>query len=142
MSAHRAGQGDALFPWLATSATVEQMRWFLLQEVAGEAGFEDLLAMTQVHRFCRGLHSWHVSGGLQLYDVFPGFLRVCVARRTERHRRDGHLPDAGADRDGLEREQMNCPTLSRYQLRRRFRALEPGGSFSTVSRSTCRDGVG
>jgi hypothetical protein len=42
------GQGDPLFPWLATSATAEQMRWFLLQEVAGEAGFEDLLAMTQV----------------------------------------------------------------------------------------------
>jgi len=42
------GQGDPLFPWLAESATVEQMKWFLLQEVAGEAGFEDLLAMTQV----------------------------------------------------------------------------------------------
>jgi heme oxygenase-like protein len=42
------GQGDPLFPWLATSATIDQMRWFLLQEVAGEAGFDDLLAMTQV----------------------------------------------------------------------------------------------
>ena len=42
------GQGDPLFPWLAASASVEQMKWFLLQEVAGEAGFEDLLAMTQI----------------------------------------------------------------------------------------------
>ena len=42
------GQGDALFPWLATNATMEQMRWFLQQEAAGEAGFEDLVAMTQV----------------------------------------------------------------------------------------------
>ena len=42
------GQGDPLFPWLATSATAEQMKWFLHQEVAGEAGFDDLLAMTQV----------------------------------------------------------------------------------------------
>ena len=42
------GQGDPLFPWLATAATREQMQWFLLQEVAGEAGFEDLLAVTQV----------------------------------------------------------------------------------------------
>jgi hypothetical protein len=42
------GQGDPLFPWLATSANREQMRWFLHQEVAGEAGFDDLLAMTQV----------------------------------------------------------------------------------------------
>ena len=42
------GQGDPLFPWLEASASAEQMKWFLLQEVAGEAGFEDLLAMTQV----------------------------------------------------------------------------------------------
>jgi hypothetical protein len=42
------GQGDTLFPWLATHATLDEMKWFLLQEVAGEAGFEDLLAITQV----------------------------------------------------------------------------------------------
>lgn len=42
------GQGDPLFPWLAETASVEQMKWFLFQEVAGEAGFDDLLAMTQV----------------------------------------------------------------------------------------------
>ena len=42
------GQGDALFPWLAAKATLPQMIWFIEQEVAGEAGFEDLLAFTQV----------------------------------------------------------------------------------------------
>lgn len=42
------GQGDPLFPWLAESATLDDMLWFLTQEVAGEAGFDDLLAMTQV----------------------------------------------------------------------------------------------
>ncbi|MDQ3002336.1 MAG: iron-containing redox enzyme family protein [Fibrobacterota bacterium] len=42
------GQGDGLFPWLASTATMEQMRWFLAQEVAGEAGFDDLVAMTQI----------------------------------------------------------------------------------------------
>ena len=42
------GQNDTLFPWLAGHATHEQMRWFLTQEVAGEAGFEDLSALTQV----------------------------------------------------------------------------------------------
>jgi hypothetical protein len=42
------GQGDPLFPWLAENATLEEMLWFLTQEVAGEAGFDDLLAMTQV----------------------------------------------------------------------------------------------
>src|SRR5947209_7620195 len=40
------GQGDALFPWLANTAGLEQMKWFVEQEVAGEAGFEDLLALT------------------------------------------------------------------------------------------------
>jgi hypothetical protein len=42
------GQGDPLFPWLAEAADRDQMRWFLGQEAAGEAGFEDLLALTQV----------------------------------------------------------------------------------------------
>jgi Iron-containing redox enzyme len=42
------GQGDSLFPWLEAHASLAQMRWFLEQEVAGEAGFEDLLALTQV----------------------------------------------------------------------------------------------
>ncbi|HEY6727897.1 MAG TPA: iron-containing redox enzyme family protein [Polyangiaceae bacterium] len=42
------GQNDPLFPWLAESAPLEAMRWFLRQEVAGEAGFDDLVAVTQV----------------------------------------------------------------------------------------------
>ena len=42
------GENDPLFPWLAESASLEEMRWFLLQEVAGEAGFEDLVAYAQV----------------------------------------------------------------------------------------------
>src|SRR5256885_94439 len=42
------GQNDSLFPWLARDATREQMRWFLRQEMAGEAGFDDLVALTQV----------------------------------------------------------------------------------------------
>ena len=42
------GQGDSLFPWLADRATLAEMRWFLTQEAAGEAGFEDLVAMAQV----------------------------------------------------------------------------------------------
>jgi hypothetical protein len=42
------GQGDPLFPWLEMKADRQQMRWFIEQEVAGEAGFDDLLALTQV----------------------------------------------------------------------------------------------
>lgn len=42
------GQGDPLFPWIAEEATVDELRWFLEQEAAGEAGFDDLVAYTQV----------------------------------------------------------------------------------------------
>lgn len=42
------GQNDPLFPWLASSASMEEVAWFLAQEVAGEAGFDDLVALTQI----------------------------------------------------------------------------------------------
>ncbi|PZQ50292.1 MAG: hypothetical protein DI555_23040 [Novosphingobium pentaromativorans] len=42
------GQNDPLFPWLAEQATREELRWFFEQEAAGEAGFDDLVAMTQI----------------------------------------------------------------------------------------------
>lgn len=42
------GQGDPLFAFLASDASRDQVRWFLEQEVAGEAGFDDLVALTQV----------------------------------------------------------------------------------------------
>jgi hypothetical protein len=42
------GQHDALFPWLEHHASLQEMTWFLRQEVAGEAGFDDLVALTQV----------------------------------------------------------------------------------------------
>ena len=42
------GQNDPLFPWLANTATLDEMAWFLSQEVAGEAGFDDLVALTQL----------------------------------------------------------------------------------------------
>ncbi|WP_272800088.1 iron-containing redox enzyme family protein [Sphingobium sp. AntQ-1] len=42
------GQQDRLFPWLADEASRDELRWFLSQEAAGEAGFDDLVALTQV----------------------------------------------------------------------------------------------
>ncbi len=42
------GQGDPLFPWLAETASRDELRWFFEQEAAGEAGFDDLVAMTQI----------------------------------------------------------------------------------------------
>lgn len=42
------GQHDPLFDWLAEEASEGELRWFLRQEAAGEAGFDDLVAMTQL----------------------------------------------------------------------------------------------
>ena len=42
------GQEDPLFPWIAEQADREEISWFLEQEAAGEAGFDDLVAYTQV----------------------------------------------------------------------------------------------
>ena len=42
------GQNDPLFSSLADLADLQQMRWYLEQEAAGEAGFDDLTAYTQV----------------------------------------------------------------------------------------------
>jgi len=42
------GQGDPLFPWLASEAGLDALTWFLKQEVSGEAGFDDLLALSQL----------------------------------------------------------------------------------------------
>ena len=39
LEANGPGQEDPLFPWLADQATRDQMRWYLQQEAAGEAGF-------------------------------------------------------------------------------------------------------
>ena len=42
------GQYDPLFDYLAEAAPFSHVRWFVQQEVAGEAGFDDLVALTQV----------------------------------------------------------------------------------------------
>lgn len=48
LKADGPGQDDPLFPWLATDASVSDFKYFLSQEAAGEAGFEDLTALSQV----------------------------------------------------------------------------------------------
>ncbi|MDB5459053.1 MAG: iron-containing redox enzyme family protein, partial [Caulobacteraceae bacterium] len=48
LAATGPGQHDPLFAWLARDAGPQAMGWFLTQEAAGEAGFDDLVAMAQV----------------------------------------------------------------------------------------------
>jgi hypothetical protein len=42
------GQHDPLFDFLAERASLDQLRWFIQQELAGEAGFDDLVALAQL----------------------------------------------------------------------------------------------
>jgi pyrroloquinoline quinone (PQQ) biosynthesis protein C len=48
LEADGPGQHDPLFAWIEGHANLDQMRWYLQQEAAGEAGFDDLAALTQV----------------------------------------------------------------------------------------------
>jgi hypothetical protein len=82
------GQNDPFFPWLAKHASYEQMRWFLHQEVGGEAGFDDLVALTQIkmpvqaklemarnywdemgHGQAKGMHGPMLDGLAQYLDI-------------------------------------------------------------------------
>ena len=46
-----------------------------------------------------GFMPGHLPGGLQRQQGVPRFLLLRPARRDEGHRRDGHVPHAGRDRD-------------------------------------------
>jgi hypothetical protein len=79
------GQGDPLFPWLAESADLEGMRWFLRQEAAGEAGFDDLVAYTQVRMPARAKielarNYWDEMGRGNIKGMHGPMLDVLVDR--------------------------------------------------------------
>jgi hypothetical protein len=42
------GQYDPLHDWIAETATRDELQWFIRQEMVGEAGFDDLIALTQL----------------------------------------------------------------------------------------------
>jgi hypothetical protein len=48
LEASGPGQHDPLFDWIEHEASLEQLKWVLTQEAAGEAGFDDLVALTQI----------------------------------------------------------------------------------------------
>jgi len=42
------GQNHMLFDWLERDANLDELKWFLTQEMVGDLGFEDLVAYTQI----------------------------------------------------------------------------------------------
>ena len=93
------GQGDPLFPWLERSADRRQMRWFIEQEVAGEAGFDDLLALTQVKmpetaKLEMARNYWDEMGRGTSKGMHGPMLE-CLARHLEVHPTpDNVIPEA------------------------------------------------
>ena len=79
------GQNHPLFAWLAETATEGQMRWFLTQEAAGEAGFDDLVAYTQVKlplgpKLELAGNYWDEMGRGQYRGIHTLLLRELVAK--------------------------------------------------------------
>ncbi|MDQ3246074.1 MAG: iron-containing redox enzyme family protein [Pseudomonadota bacterium] len=79
------GQDDPLFPWLAEEARLEDVRWFLGQEAAGEAGFDDLVAFTQVRLPARAKlelarNYWDEMGRGNIKGMHGPMLEVLVER--------------------------------------------------------------
>lgn len=77
------GQADPLFPWLADHASHEELRWFFEQEAAGEAGFDDLVAHTQVKmpigpKLELARNYWDEMGRGNLNGVHGGMLDALV----------------------------------------------------------------
>ena len=97
------GQGDPLFPWLAEEADDAELRWFFEQEAAGEAGFDDLVAYTELPLRELSRVSAPVSGTAMLSQFFDGPRRAValdiLGRRTH---------------DQLNRHQRACDRATRW----------------------------
>jgi hypothetical protein len=83
------GQKDPLFAWLAERCSMEEMKWFLTQEVAGEAGFEDLTALTQLKLPTRPNSSLLEITGMRWVEET---LKPCMAHCWQRWRNILNLP--------------------------------------------------
>lgn len=84
------GQHDPLFDHLARHASFEQMHWFLVQELATEVGFDDLVALTQIRMPTRAKlelarNYWDEMGRGQERGMHGPMLdALAVALRVER----------------------------------------------------------
>jgi hypothetical protein len=79
------GQDDALFPWLAEEASIEEMRWFLRQAAAGEAGVGEVVAETPGRRRARAKlelarNYWDEMGRGNIKGMHGPMLDVLVER--------------------------------------------------------------
>lgn len=93
------GQADPLFPWLAEEAGLEEMRWFLRQEAAGEAGFDDLVAYTQVRlpplaKLELARNYWDEMGRGNIKGMHGPMLEVLIERLELKPQIESTVPES------------------------------------------------
>lgn len=93
------GQHDPLFQWLEHEAGLDQMRWYLRQEAAGEAGFDDLTAYAQVKLPARiklelARNYWDEMGRGNAKGMHGPMLHRLIARLELAPTIDGTVPES------------------------------------------------
>ena len=126
------GQQDPLFPWLAEAADRSQMRWFLGQEAAGEAGFEDLLAYTQVRMPARAKLAFRAQLLGRDGRATPGHARA-DARRADRRL------GLEAEIDSTVWESLSLPRQCDDRMATRIAATPGTRSGARIHRVTAPD---
>lgn len=62
LSLERPGRRDPLLEWIAERATLDQVHWFLQQELVTEGGLDMLLALTQLRTSAWRIEEWTGGG--------------------------------------------------------------------------------
>jgi len=109
------GQHDRLHTWLADTASLDEVRWFLGQEAAGEAGFDDLVALTQLKLPDRAKlelarNYWDEMGRGQA----PGMHGPMLARLTRALELDPHIETTTWQSLALANAMTAMATTRRY----------------------------
>ena len=112
---HGPGQDDPLFSWLAEEADLHDMRWFLREEAAGEAGFDDLVAYTQVRlpalaKLELARNYWDEMGRGNIKGMHGPMLEVLVERLELEPRTESTVPESLA----LANAMIAMATSRRY----------------------------
>ncbi len=91
------GQHDPLFDYLEERATLDEMKWFLRQELAGEAGFDDLVALTQVKMPTRAKLELARNYWDEMGQGHPGGMHGPMLSRLAEELGIQHAPEAGVN---------------------------------------------
>jgi hypothetical protein len=140
------GQHDPLFPWLAEHADRESMRWFLRQELAGEAGFDDLVALAQrkietTAKLEMARNYWDEMGaGHEKGMHGPMLSRLASELDLEGAEIDEVTSESGQEHDGIVWEALalaNVMMGTAYNRRYAFHGIGALGAVELTAPGRC-----